>query len=219
MRAVLALVLGGLLWASAQPSHADWHQQTRAIMGTRIHVELYTEDPEQGEALVEAVMDEMHRIDHAFSSYKDDSELSRLNQQAPTQWVAVSDELFDLLLKARRVSELSEGAFDITFASVGRYYDYREGKSPDDATVEAAVKAINYRYVWLDVPGQRVRYEHPQVYVALGGIAKGHAVDRAIALLQAAGGRACQRGRRWRQPNHRRSDGQALDGGCATSAR
>lgn len=187
MRAAPALIAFVLLYGCAALSHAGWHQQTRSIMSTRVHVELYSEDAEQGAALVDAVMDEMYRIDHVFSSYKADSELSRLNRLAPSQWVSVSDELFDLLQKARRISELSDGAFDITFASVGRYYDYREGTAPDDATVEKAVKAINYRYVWLDVSGKRVRYEHPQVYVALGGIAKGHAVDRAIELLMAAG--------------------------------
>lgn len=168
-------------------ANAEWHQDTQAIMGTRVHVEFFTEDAELGAELLGEVMAEMHRIDHAFSSYKDDSELSRLNRQAAKGWVAVSDELMDLLVKAHQVSELTGGAFDITYASVGRYYDYREGKTPDPQALQDAVKAINYRYVERDMANMRVRFRHPEVYIALGGIAKGHAVDRGIAILQRAG--------------------------------
>ena len=156
-------------------------------MGTRVHVEFYVEDDARGDALIEQVMNEMHRIDHALSSFKQDSELSKLNRQASSGWVDVSSELFDLITKAHQMSELTHGAFDITYASVGRYYDYREGLAPDSATLESAVQAINFLYVERDLENSRVRYMHPQVYIALGGIAKGHAVDRGLAILQAAG--------------------------------
>ncbi len=156
-------------------------------MGTRVHVEFYLEDDSQGPALLGQVMDEMHRIDATLSSYKATSELSKLNQNAPNGWVKVSDELFDLLTKAHQVSQLTNGAFDVTYASVGRYYDYREGKAPDTETITKAVQGINYWYVERDVERQQVRYTRPEVYVALGGIAKGHAVDRGISILQAAG--------------------------------
>ena len=156
-------------------------------MGTRVHVEFFVEDDQTAPDLIKAVMHEMHRIDHAFSSYKEDSELSRVNREAPKGWVAVSDEMMNLINKAFQVSELTQGAFDITYASVGRYYDYRAGKAPDPETVQAAVQAINYRYVERDLENNRLRFRHPDVYIALGGIAKGHAVDRAMAILQRAG--------------------------------
>ena len=182
-----ALVLGvaGLCLASAV--QAGWHQETQAVMGTRVHVEFYVEDDARGPTLVDSVMNEMHRIDHAFSSYKPDSELSRVNRDAANGWVDVSDELLDLVSKAHQVSELTGGAFDLTYASVGRYYDYRAGKAPDTATIQQAVKAIDYRYIERDMQGARLRFKNPHVHIALGGIAKGHAVDRGIAILQNAG--------------------------------
>lgn len=174
--------------ALAQPwAQADWHEDTQAVMGTRVHVEFFLDDDARGPALLRAVMQEMHRIDHAFSSYKDTSELSKVNREAPHGWVKVSDELLSLLTKAHQVSELSGGAFDVTYASVGRYYDYREAKAPDAQTIVKAVESINYRYVERDVSGKRVRFLRPEVYVALGGIAKGHAVDRGIQILVEAG--------------------------------
>ena len=166
---------------------AAWHEDTQAVMGTRVHVELFVEDDERAVALLAAAMAEMHRIDRAFSSYRKDSELSRLNREAGAGWVDVSDEMLELLSRAQQISRLSSGAFDITYASVGRYYDYRGGRAPDDATIEQALKAIDYRYVELDHENGRVRFRRPEVYVALGGIAKGHAVDRTIEILRHAG--------------------------------
>lgn len=168
-------------------AEAGWHEETQGIMGTRVHVEFFVIDDARGPDLLNSVMQEMHRIDHALSSYKADSELSKVNRQAGQGWVEVSDELLELITKAHQISELTGGAFDITYASVGRYYDYREGKVPDDDTVQKAVQGINYRYVERDDVNGRVRFQRPEVYIALGGIAKGHAVDRGLQILQDAG--------------------------------
>jgi thiamine biosynthesis lipoprotein len=181
----LCLLLAWLLAAS--PALAEWHADTQSIMGTRVHAELWLDDPSRAEQLLDAVMAEMRRIDATYSPYLESSDLSVLNREAPRGWVKVTAEMFELLSRSRRVSELTDGAFDVTYASVGRYYDYREGKRPDNAQIREAVEAIDYRYVELDPDGLRVRYAHPGVYVDLGGIAKGYAVDRAAAVLRRAG--------------------------------
>jgi len=183
----LAAALAVTLSCYGMQARAEWFEDTQTIMGTRVHAELWNQDPEVAARLLGTVMDEMLRIDHAYSTHREDSDLSELNRRAPHDWVAVSAEMIDLLARSRRMSELSGGAFDVTYASVGRYYDYRAGKRPDDATVQKAIEAIDYRHVEIDAAGRRVRYRHPQVYVDLGGIAKGYAVDRAIGILQAAG--------------------------------
>ena len=184
---ILKLLVLASLCAATFAVHAQWHQDTQAIMGTRVHVEFYAEDATLGAELLGEVMRDMHRIDHAFSSYKQDSELSKVNREAHVGWVQVSDEMMELIVKAHQVSELTGGAFDITYASVGRYYDYRAGKAPDPQTIQDAVRSIDYRYVERDVANLRVRFKHPQVHIALGGIAKGHAVDRGIEILRRAG--------------------------------
>jgi len=184
---LVACLVASLLLLIAYPAGAQWREDTQGIMGTRVHAELWEEDPARGVRLLAMVMAEMRRIEAAFSPYLESSELSVLNRQAPHGWVEVSAELFDLLEKSRRVSELTGGAFDVTYASVGRYYDYRTGERPPDGLFKQALEAIDYRYVELDPAHQRVRYAHAEVYVDLGGIAKGHAVDRAIELLLDAG--------------------------------
>jgi FAD:protein FMN transferase len=184
----LATGCGWLLLAGlAAPLQAAWFEDTQPIMGTRVHAELWHDDPETAQRLLAAVMDEMRRIEAAYSPYRDDSELSRLNREAAAGWVPVSAELIDLLTRSARMSELTDGAFDVTYASVGRYYDYRAGQRPDAATVRRAIDAIDYRYVQVDAAGGRVRFAHPAVHVDLGGIGKGYAVDRCIAILRQAG--------------------------------
>ncbi len=187
MKCLTRGVVCALVLLAAQPALAGWVEKTAPIMGTNVRVEIKHADEEHAARLVDRVLAEMHRIDHAFSPYKESSELSKVNREAPSGWVNISDEMLDLLTKSRQISELSGGAFDITYASIGRYYDYRAGKVPDPETVQKAVQAINYRYVEIDAASRRVRFRHPEVYIDLGGIAKGHAVDRGIALLQAAG--------------------------------
>ena len=171
-----------------QSAHAEWIQRVEdGIMGTRMVVELWADDRDQGNAAVEAVLAEMRRIDESMSTYKPASEVSQVNAQAAQRAIKVSPELFDLLTTALEFSRITEGAFDITYASVGYLYDYREHVRPSDAQIAKALPGINYKHVLLDANARTVKFSQPGVRIDLGGIGKGHAVDRGIALLQARG--------------------------------
>ncbi|MEO0444164.1 MAG: FAD:protein FMN transferase, partial [Pseudomonadota bacterium] len=98
----------------------------------------------------------------------------------------VSDEMLLLINRAYEVSQMSQGAFDITFASVGHLYNYREQQQPSPAQRQQKQQAIDYRWVSIDRQ-QRVSFKHPDVRIDLGGIAKGYAADRAIAIMQSFG--------------------------------
>lgn len=156
-------------------------------MGTRCAVELWSEDAAAGEAAIEAVLSDMRRIDALMSTYKDDSEISRVNAEAATRPVPVSEELFRLLETSLEYSRLSHGAFDITYASVGYLYDYRAHRKPDDKAVAGALQSVDYRQLKLDPARRTVSFGKPGMRIDLGGIAKGHAVDRGIEILKARG--------------------------------
>lgn len=166
---------------------AEWHAREAAIMGTRIAVELWHEDPAAAAAAIDAVIAEMHRIDALMSHYKPESQLSRINREAAAAPVPVDPELAGLIARALEFSEFSGGAFDITYASVGYLYDYREHRHPTDAEIEAALPAVNWRHVVVDREASTVRFLKPGVRIDLGGIAKGHAVDRCVGLLRSRG--------------------------------
>lgn len=178
-------------------------------MGTVIAVELWTTDAAQGRALTRSVLDEMRRIDRLMSTYRPDSELSRVNTDAAGRPVRVSTELLGLIKQALGYSVTTGGAFDITYASAGQHYDFRTGEKPDTAQLSGALPAIDYRHVVVDEAGSTIRFLHPGVRIDLGGIAKGYGVDRCIALLAdagitnalvSAGGDTRVMGKRWKRP-------------------
>lgn len=156
-------------------------------MGTSVRVELWHDDPAAGRAAASVVMAEMRRIDQLMSTYKESSEISRVNREAATRPVPISRELLDLIARALEMSALTGGAFDITYASAGHLYDFRRGRKPSEQALAQALPAISYRHVALDRGAGTIRFLQRGVRVDLGGIAKGHAVDRSIALLQARG--------------------------------
>lgn len=164
-----------------------WFEDSQGIMGTNIHVELWSDSALQGADAIQAVMDEMQRINQSMSPYIESSELSKLNKHATEDFVPVSKELFDLIALSVELAKETEGAFDITFASVGYLYNYREGQKPQQGQITDLLKAINYRHIKFDLAEHRIFFAHPNVKIDLGGIAKGHAVDNAIELLKKRG--------------------------------
>ncbi len=181
-------VLGLLLCLSAMSSHAEWVSRIEdGIMGTRIVVELWADDKAAGNRAIDAVIAEMERIDREMSTYKSDSEVSRVNAAAAKDPVKISAELFDLLSTSLEYSRLTNGAFDITYASVGFMYDFRAHQKPTEEQIQTALPAVNYRHVLLDAKERTVRFTQAGVRIDLGGIGKGHAVDRGIAILKSLG--------------------------------
>ena len=154
-------------------------------MGTRVTVELWSENSTDANHCSDEVFAEMHRIDGLMSPYKSTSEVFDINQNASQRPVTVSPELFKLLQQSTRFSEQSEGAFDITFASIGFQYDYRKGQQPDQQTINRQLVTINYKNLVLK--NQTVKFAMPGMSIDLGGIAKGYAVDQAIKILRQCG--------------------------------
>jgi FAD:protein FMN transferase len=172
----------------AAPAQADWVRRvTDGIMGTRITVELWAEDEQKANRAIDALLDEMRHIDDSMSTYKPTSEVSQVNAKAADGPMKISKELFDLLVTAKQYSVLTDGAFDITYASVGYMYDFRKHVHPDDAQIDKALPAVNYRHVLLDPKNQTVQFSQKGVRIDLGGIAKGYSVDKGIEVLQSFG--------------------------------
>ncbi|MEO6366365.1 MAG: FAD:protein FMN transferase [Steroidobacteraceae bacterium] len=156
-------------------------------MGTRCAVEVWATDRSEGEAAIEAVLADMRRIDALMSTYKPDSEISRVNVNAAKGPVPISAELFSLLETSQQYSRLSAGVFDITYASVGYLYDYRQHVKPDEKAIDVALNSVDYRQLKLDAARHTIAFGRPGMRIDLGGIAKGYAVDRGIEILKARG--------------------------------
>jgi len=189
MTARFAWLLSSILFAAAFAplAQADWMERTEAIMGTRCYVELWADDPAKGDEAIDAVMAELRRIDNLMSHYKPESQLSQINAHANERPVQVDKELFDLIKLSTHYSQITEGAFDITYASVGYLYNYPLHLHPSEQQIKQALPAVNWRNMLLDEEHHTVRFEHPGMRIDLGGIGKGYAVDRGIDLLKARG--------------------------------
>ena len=173
--------------AYSRPSNAEWFGDTRAMMGTEVSVHFWHEDEEEATAIVEDTFAEVTRIEGLMSTYIEGSEISEINAGAADAPVHAGDELIQLILRSLDISMLTRGAFDITYDSVGQYYDFRERQRPDAAVIEEELERIDFRLVEVDRLEGTVRFLAPGVRINLGGIAKGYAVERAVSLLRSRG--------------------------------
>ena len=149
----------------------------------------YGGDRDALRAVADTAFDEVDRIDRLMSHYKPESPLSRLSREAAGGPVAVEPELFAFIAESLRYSRESGGAFDITVGPLMKAWGFFRGggRVPTEAELGAARARVGYRHVVLDPAHRTIRFDTPGVDLDLGGIAKGYAVDRAVARLREAG--------------------------------
>ncbi len=186
---VAALVLPLLAFAML-PARAEWYSDAQEKMGTRVEIQLWAESEAAARPLLTAGMAEFDRIESWMSTYRPDSEISRVNRLATREPVVVSSELFGIVQRSLELSVLSGGAFDITFDSVGQLYDFRAGVRPGAAAIRHNLPAIDYRHVVLDPQASTIRFTREGTRINLGGIGKGYACEVVAALLYKAGVRS-----------------------------
>ena len=151
-------------------------------------IDAYAEDASALPAVLEAALDEVDRIDRLMSHYKPDSPLSRVNREAAAHPVAVEAELFDFIAEALRYGRESDGAFDVTVGPLMKAWGFfcGGGRVPGPEEIDELRGRLGYRHVVLDAREKTIRFDRPGVELDLGGIAKGYAVDRVVALLREA---------------------------------
>jgi thiamine biosynthesis lipoprotein len=182
----LALVLVAIS-LNSRPSHAEWFGEAQAHMGTEISVYLWHDDPLRGQQAVDAIFDEVARLDRLMSTYIEDSRISEINREAARRPVDAGDELFTLIQRSLDISVLTRGAFDITYDSVGQHYDFRERLRPSDDTLAEELPLIDFHFVEVNNDNQTVSFRREGVRINLGGIAKGYAVERGVEIARRFG--------------------------------
>lgn len=132
---------------------------------------------------------EIEKVQKSFSIYSPESEISRLNREAYTGAVSVSEELFSVIDFSLEVSERTGGAFDITFASMGKLWDFSQEEFilPDNETVKRLLPLVSYKNVVLDEKRRSVKFLKRGTGIGLGAVAKGYAVKRAVTALRGRG--------------------------------
>jgi thiamine biosynthesis lipoprotein len=158
----------------------------RAAMGSLFEIYLVGNDRDALMGAAEEALDEITRLDRQLSHYRSESDIARINSQAATEWVRVDPDLYRLLRRCARISEATEGAFDITTQPLVRAWGFHDGQPrvPDDAEVSALLAKTGARHLLFDDTLSSVAFARPGVEIALGAIGKGHALDEAAKVLR-----------------------------------
>ena len=185
-----SIALTGPAWYKRdQPDGLARLELTEEAMGSSFSLVLFGPDRPGLESAAAAAFAEAHRLDRLLSNYLSGSEWSAMNREAASRPVRLTPELFALLSACLEYSRISDGAFDITVGPLMKVWGFfkGEGSLPLPDQVKAALNHVGYRHVQLD-PGLRtVRFARPDMDLDPGGIGKGYAVDRMVAVLKQAG--------------------------------
>lgn len=163
------------------------------LMGTSVSINVWLDPGREAAdagAAMSAAFDEIARIEAIMSEWQPTSELSRVNAAAGGERMPLSPELFAVLKRSREISEITDGAFDVTFYGVGQLWKFEPGAKPPPAdAIAAKLGLVDWRGIDLDDSNGelRGRLARPGMKVGLGAIAKGYAVDRASAVLRERG--------------------------------
>jgi thiamine biosynthesis lipoprotein len=163
------------------------------VMGTHLALAAYT-TPSLDEPAVRKAFDactaEIRRLETLMTTWRPDSDLSKVNAAAGRTPVAVSQETFDVVKEAVHASEISEGTFDITFESLHGLWKFDQDLDPHpptDAQIKAKLPFVGYHHIHLDPAARTIFLDTDGTKISLGGIAKGYAVDHAAKVLRDAG--------------------------------
>lgn len=163
-----------------------------SAMGTSFTVSL-VEPPEDidAEQVQENILVVLDAVDILASTWRDDSELSALNRDLSIDWIPVSAEFCKLLESSLQISELTNGAFDLTIGPLVNLWGFGPGvqvsEPPSPGDIVAAQHRVGFDMLETECTERLVRKDVPELYVDLSGWAKGYAVDQVAAMLDANG--------------------------------
>ncbi|MDQ7917324.1 FAD:protein FMN transferase [Mesonia sp. MT50] len=158
-------------------------------MGSRFDITVVANDSIQANKYIDTAVAEISRIEKLISSWDDNSQTSKINRNAGIKPVKVDKELFDLIERAIGLSKLTDGAFDISYASMDRIwkFDGSMTKMPSKEEIIASVEKVGYQNIVLDKKNSTVFLKLKGIKIGFGAIGKGYAADKAKKLLISKG--------------------------------
>lgn len=183
------ILIFSLLMGVAAGQAQEVFQRSFVKMGSAFDLTVVAKNQDEANAFIDSAIREIDRIERLISSWDSTSQTSLVNTMAGICPVKVSRELYDLVDRARAISQLTDGAFDPTYASVDRLWVFegQEVKRPDDAVVKASVEKIGYEKIVFDPIDTSLFLPLKGMKLGFGAIGKGYAADRVKRLLQAKG--------------------------------
>ena len=191
--AIFVFALTGLAACQKEPtpgSRARLVERASAAMGSDLKLTVYTADEPAAGRAFDQLFQEFERLDALMSVWRPGSDVLRINAAAGEHAVAASPEVREALHAARQISEWTGGKFDVTFGALSDIWKFdqdRDNTVPEPAAIRARLPLVDYRQIEIDDRAGTVFLKRKGMRIHLGGIGKGYAVDRAVAILRRAG--------------------------------
>ncbi len=158
-------------------------------MGTIVMITVADRDEAVAVPAMNEVFAEIDRLERLLSEWNDQSEISKINQNAGKVPVHVSAETLLVVKTGIEISRWSDGAFDLSWAALRGMYKFQPGDHtvPDRAALKARLSLIRWRDIVVDEGASTVFLKRAGMTLGTGGIAKGYALDRARDILVGRG--------------------------------
>jgi len=166
------------------------HKRVLKLMGNRFEISVVSDDVDWANCRIDMAVAEISRIEKLLTTFSGDSQTNQINAAAGIEPVKIDLEVYQLIERSLKISELTQGAFDITYGSIDKSlwnFDVNMKSLPDAETAREAVRLINYKNVIMDARNTTVMLKEKGMRIGFGGIGKGYAADRAKAVLQLNG--------------------------------
>ena len=183
------LVLIVMICSVGQLLAQEPFKRTMKLMGSRFDITVVAKDPIEGEEYINLAVSEITRIEKLISSWDPNSQTSEINKNAGVKPVKVDAELFNLIQRGIGISTLTDGAFDISYASMDNIwkFDGSMTKMPEEAAIKASVSKVGYQNILLNKKDHTVFLKLKGMKIGFGAIGKGYAADKAKELLISRG--------------------------------
>ena len=167
-------------------------KRTLILMGSRFDITVVASNEKEGNKYIDSAIFEIARIEKLISSWDVNSETSLINKFSGIKPIKVDKELFDLIERSIAISTLTNGAFDISYASMDRIwkYDGTMREMPSEEKISSSIKKVGYQNIIIDKEAQTVFLKLKGMKIGFGAIGKGYAADKAKALLIEKGAKA-----------------------------
>lgn len=168
------------------------YKQTLKLMGNRFDISVVAENETIGNEYIGLATNEIKRIENLISSWDVNSQTSLINKNAGIKPIKVDDELFQLIQRSLKISKLTNGAFDISYASMDRIWKFDGSMTtiPSEESIKKSVEKVGYQNIILDEANKTVFLKEKGMKIGFGAIGKGYAADMAKELLQNKGMKA-----------------------------
>lgn len=165
-------------------------KKVEKLMGNRFEISVVLQDKHLAESRINGAIQEINRIEKLFTTYDDASQVNLINKNAGIQPVKVDLEILELIERSKKISGITQGAFDITYGSIDKRlwnFDHLMTSLPDPKIAKQLVRLINYKNVITDRDKQTVFLKEKGMRIGFGGIGKGYAAEKAKQVLKQMG--------------------------------